>query len=152
MENTQALGLFCGLVLYAWHGAREKSLGRRKLLLSLSLIYLTLLVLEVDVRKWGVLWLNKALNGRLRDLWLGLLWMTNSILILRDIRAFWHSGLAWLRSPSGVLVILAGVLWVISGLVDKLRLYPDAHHFPEELIETNACLLMLLAAAWLRRT
>jgi hypothetical protein len=150
MENFQVVCLLLGITLLAWTVVLRGTVTRREVLLGLALLYATFLILEVDTRGWNAPWLSKVFNGRIRDLWLGSLWLALAITCWRNATLVWKSGLSWLCSPSGALTVLAGLFWVASSVVDKLGLFPLTHHFPEELLETNATLLMILAAARIR--
>jgi len=71
-----------------------------------------------------------------------------NIAALLDSRArvVWLFFRQWLPGPAGACLLAAGGLWVLSALCDKLHLFPNQHHFVEELLETNASILMLGAA------
>lgn len=146
MENFQAAALLMGLIPCCWAVVRDQSLAQRILCGGLALLFATFIVLEVDIRKFDAPLLNKLFNGRIRDLWLGVLWGVAGILFLRHRSAVWQRFTQWLFSGAGWYMLAAGGLWVCSAIVDKLSLFPESHHFFEELLEINATFLMFVSA------
>jgi hypothetical protein len=145
MENFQAGCLAVGMVFFVLGLRDSNATAPRILLFGLALLYGSFLVLEVDTRKLDLPTLNRLLNGRIRDAWLGMLWLFGAILFLRHRQAVWRTFVAWVRSPAGQLLVAAGVCWLGSGLVDKFKV-AGGDLFVEELFEVNATLLMVLAA------
>lgn len=146
MENYQAILLFLGIIPCLWAAVRAKELAQRILCGSLALHFVSFIVLEVDTRQLDAPLFNKLFNGRIRDLWLGSLWLIAGMVFLRHRLPTWRRFMQWLSSQAGRYMLAAGVLWLISGLCDKLGLFPESHHFLEELLEVNACVLMLISA------
>jgi len=114
------------------------------------LLYGTLLVLEVDLREFDLPRINRLLNGKVRNVWLGGLWALGLVLFLRDARNVWSIFLRWLPTRACSLLLMAGALWFAGALFDKLKPFSnqDTDLMAEELVETNAALLMLVFAVW----
>lgn len=155
MENLQVAFLLIG---GAWFilSARRSATGERVLYAGMVVLYLTFLVLEVDLRRYDLPVLNLLLNGVIRDIWLGGLWVLAFIWFLTNWRAAWQAFIRWLRTPGALFLIAAGGLWAASAVVDKLNPIesPSLNLFVEELLEINATWLMLASAVltWRRRS
>lgn len=144
MENFQAVCLACCML--CWGRIRIRSSNPERLFwTSLALLSASILVLEVDFRQLNAPLLNTVMNGRIRDIWLGSLWLIALIFFIRNPRPVLATFLAWMRTPSGLLMILGGMFWILSALIDK-SLLGEKNLFTEELMEDNATLLMLAAA------
>ncbi|MEO5801888.1 MAG: hypothetical protein ABIR24_00035 [Verrucomicrobiota bacterium] len=144
MENFQVACLSLGFLLWLIAGFRSKNRAEQILLIGLALFNFSFLILEVDFRKLDAPVLNKIFNGRIRDAWLGCLWLAVGIAFLKNIKMTWKESLRWLKSPSGSLMVLSGAFWLASGLIDKsLTSRKELYH--EELMEVNASLLMFLS-------
>jgi hypothetical protein len=146
MENFQAVCLSASFLLWLILALLSKNKEQQILLMGLSLFNFTFLVLEVDFRHLNAPTLNKIFNGRIRDIWLGALWLGVGILFLRKRKLAWKEVLIWVKSPSGILMILSGAFWLASGLIDKSLTGHRKDLYSEELMEVNATLLMLLSA------
>ena len=144
MENFQAACLGLSFLLWLITGLRSNNRGEQILLLGLALFNFSFLILEVDFRKLDAPVLNKIFNGRIRDAWLGSLWLAVGIAFLKNAKLSWTEFLRWLKSPSGILLILSGAFWLASGLIDK-SFTNRKELYDEELMEVNAGLLMLLS-------
>jgi hypothetical protein len=147
MENFQAvcLALTIALLLIAVRFAHER--GQRIFLYALALFAASILVLEVDFRRMNAPALNRIMNGRIRDAWLGTLWLVAAMFFVRNMKSVWETFLRWLRSPAGAFMILGGIFWVLSALIDK-SILGQKDLFREELMEVNATLLMCASAVF----
>jgi uncharacterized membrane protein YgdD (TMEM256/DUF423 family) len=149
MENFQAVCLFLAVVFSVLGIGRSTDRAGKILFAGIALFCASILVLEVDVRNVNAPWLNKVMNGRIRDAWLGTFWLVALYFVFKSFGPVWRRFVAWLRSAAGVLMTLAGPFWIISALIDK-SLLGRKDLFPEELMEVNATLLMIWSAflAW----
>jgi hypothetical protein len=146
MENLQAVCLLAG-ALTLWLEARRRSAAARRALILAGLGYFTMLLLEFDVRPFEIPWLTRLFGGPLRNAWLGAVWLYFLTGAAKQWRHILDQGLAWLRSIAGILLCLAGVLWMAGAAIEDVQsLLRGGNHFAEELMETNAVLLMLWAA------
>ncbi len=145
MENYQAMGLLLCVGTWLWCVMRTQSRAERIFFASLALFSVSILVLEVDFRKMDAPTLNKVMNGRIRDIWLGLLWLGATVLFLKNKRPVFKVFLGWLRSRAGVLLLIGGVFWILAAMIDK-SLLGEKSLFREELMEVNAALFMLGSA------
>ena len=91
-------------------------------------------------------------DGPVRNLLLAILWSAAVITFLRHGTAVWRYFCHWIITDAGLLMIAAGFFWLVSGTIDKLKLFSGTHHFYEELPETSAAILMVLAAIATART
>ncbi len=146
MENFQAACILAGLILLIICMRLGRSKAEKILVAGIALLYATLLVLEVDLRRVDVGFLNLIWNGPIRDAWLGALWLAALWMFLRNREEVWRVFTAWIRRPSGMVMIAGGACWILSGIVDK-GLALDKTLFLEEIIEVNAAWLMLIASA-----
>lgn len=147
MENFQAICMTLGVLLFLWQ-MRTGELPQRITSGGLALFYATFLILEFDTRELGWRAAATVLNGAIRNGWLGALWLLLGIWVFRHRHAVVPVARQWLWSRAGLLLVLAGCFWVAGGAVDKLKLLGSTSRnlLGEELLETNAALLMLLAA------
>jgi hypothetical protein len=147
MENFQAICIALGFFIFLGQ-IRSTRPPQRLLVCALATFYLTFVVVEFDTRELG--WRTAALilNGPVRNVWLVGLWILLCLWALRHRRPLLQTGWQWLWSPSGWLLMGAGVFWLVAGAVDKLKLFspPSRNLLVEELLESNAALLMLVAA------
>jgi hypothetical protein len=120
---------------------------------GVALLHFTILLLELELREFNLPAVNFIINGRFRDIWVGVLWVVALVCFLKRRIAVWTMFRCWLRSPGARLLVAAGVLWVVSGVVDKANLIEPhlLNEFAEEVVEINATWLMLVAAVWNRR-
>jgi hypothetical protein len=146
MEITQAALLGVGLLLLGRSAWVAGPGPQRVLHCGLMLLYGTFLLLEVDTRDFGIKQLDVFFNGIVRNLWLGGLWVWLGVAALRCFWPLWRTFRQWLPGCAGLLLCASGALWITSRVVEQLHLFPEAGFFPEELVETNAALLMLAAA------
>ncbi len=147
MENIQAIGLLasCGLFLYySKSGALQIA---QPLAWSLTLFCLTFFLLEFDTRPFDIATLTAITNGTIRNVWLGLLWVSVGLLVFKNIKQVWPVFTAWLTSLSGLCMCVAGAFWIASRLLeDGGYSYVISPFFLEELMEVNAVILMVLSA------
>ncbi|MEO6183482.1 MAG: hypothetical protein ABIP71_10390, partial [Verrucomicrobiota bacterium] len=145
MENFQAACLGLGFLIWLVASFRTKNRAEQILLAGLALFYFSFLILEVDFRKFHAPILNTLFNGRIRDAWLGCLWLGAGIIFYKNANPAWKEFLDWLKNPCGILIIVSGAHWLASGLIDKsFTARKELYH--EELLEVNASLLMLLSS------
>jgi hypothetical protein len=147
MENFQAICIGLGFLLYLGQ-IRSSQPPHRLLVAALAVFYLTFVVVEFDTRELGWRTAAVVLNGPVRNIWLVALWAAICVWALRHRRIVLPTGWRWLGSPSGLLLMGSGVFWIVAGAVDKLKLFspPARNLLVEELLETNAALLMVVAA------
>lgn len=145
MENFEAGCLTAGVLILLLRLRKLNSRSERILCAGFTVFYGTFLVLEVDVRDTEWRTLIKLMNGRIRDLWLGSLWLAVLVLFVRDARGIWPLFVQWLSSSSGKVMLCAGALWLASAGVDKALIIPK-DLFVEEVFEVPATALMLFSA------
>ena len=145
MENFQAVCLALTTILSFLTAKRAANAPWVVLFSLLALFAATFLVLEVDFRKMDLPALNKIMNGRIRDVWVGSLWLIGLVFLGKNFRPTWSSFRSWLRSAAGVLMLCAGLFWITSALIDK-GVLGMSDLFREELMEVNATLLMVWSA------
>ena len=147
MENFQAICITLGLLFLVWQMFQVES-APRIIAAGVALLYATFLIVEFDTRELGWRAAAAVLNGPVRNTWLAILWVALAIWALR-YRVFLVATLRqWVWSAAGLFLVAAGLFWVAGGIVDKLKLLGSGPRnlLGEELLETNAALLMLLAA------
>ncbi len=149
MENFQAACLFLSLLFLwfcIWTANRP---AQRILFCGLMLLYLNMLVRELDFRSFDLPRLNFWLRGSVRNVWLSFCWAAGLILFLRNARPVWNEFLGWLRQPASAWLLLAGSGWIIGGAIDQLKPFTGSPRnlMAEELVETNAAMAMLASAA-----
>lgn len=148
IENAQLLVLLLGSVLYL--SAAVFSMRLEGLLpAGLALLGVSFLLREVDVRGLG---LNPVVvsmvNGFGRNLMLGSMWLVFLVVCAVNIRKLSAIFLAWVRSPAGGAVLLAGLFLFLGRRFDKnaFAISKSDVQFYEELFELNAYLLLLLSS------
>jgi hypothetical protein len=148
LENIQALCLIVGAFVL-WLQARAATDDSTKHALALaSLGYITMFLLEFDVRPFKIPALTWLLNGPVRNLWLGGLWLYFLGRAARTWRRVLEKGISWLQSTAGAVMTLSALCWIAGAAVDRLKPYSSLHNFfAEEFTETQAALLMLWGAA-----
>lgn len=149
MENFQVGCLAVGIFFLLRAARRASSSPPRRLFLGgIILLYGTFLLLEFDVREFHIPWLTLLLNGTVRNVWVGSLWLFGLIAFLRRARSTWAEFVAWVRTSAGALLLIAGCFWASGWLVDHLKLFAsvDGNLMLEELMEANAAPLMLISA------
>jgi len=151
MENFQLVCLGMGFFLWLAASFSSKDGGKKTILLSLALFHVSFFVLELDTRDFDAPLLNKSFNGRIRDAWLGALWLLATIVVFRQGKSVLAAFLDWLKTSSGIVMLLSGIFWLVSGLIDK-SLLGHKDLYCEELMEVNATLLMLISAVLFCRT
>ena len=149
MENLQAGCLGLGaLLLFVWaFRAREKP--ARLLLLGLGLLYLTFFMRELELQRGGAFdALVFITSSEVRNVWLTAAWLGAALLFLFHARATCVAFLVWIRRRPGLLLIAGGLLFAAADLFDKslIPVDPGLGRFLEELLESNAALLMLESA------
>ncbi len=145
MENFQVVCLATSFLIWLVASLRSKSPSQKILLAALALFNLSFLVLEVDTRSLNAPLFNKLFHGRIRDAWLGGLWLVVGFFVFKNTKLALNEFLRWLKNWSGIVMVVSGVLWIISGLIDK-SLLGRKELYREELMEVNATLLMTLSA------
>lgn len=151
MEIFQALTILAGLVILVGNMALTKPTPNRVLLGAMALFYATFVLGEIDMREAGSPLLELIFDGAIRDILLTALWVLAAMIFWRHRQTTWRLFLDWLPTPGGLLLLVAGGFWILSGTIDKLHWFPGTHHFFEELAETNATVLMLLGAIHVSR-
>lgn len=146
MENFQVACVLLGLAFLAWRAYRAEAAAQRVLCVGLALLYATLIVLEVDLRHLDAPLLRKVWNGPIRNAGLVVAWLGGAWLFWRHAGVTWRYFRVWIWTGAGISQACAGLLWVCSGIIDKLHLFGTRRLFAEELLEVNAGLLMLLSA------
>lgn len=145
MENFQAACLAISFLLWVTASLLSKNHSEKILLSALALFSLTFLILEVDTRSFDAPLFNKLFNGKIRNAWLGALWLVVGLFFLRSAKITWAGFLYWMKTWSGILMVASGAFWIASGLIDK-GLVGQKDFYREELMETYATLLMALSA------
>jgi len=149
MENFQVGCLVLGAAVLTWQARVAKQPHERVLFAALALFFATFALREFDVRKgdWPPLAVS-VLDGAIRNLWLGTLWLVIGYFAYRHRANLLTFGWKWLRSPPGRILLVAGVFWVLAAGVDKADAFGTRRRnlLAEELIEVNAALLMALSA------
>ena len=132
----------------------------RSLFLLIGVVLLQVLLLAVQIKRDSQgrlirVWTVSAVSpversgawgiGKIRDAWLGGLWLAVGFFFFKKAKPVWNEFLNWIKTSSGILIIVSGVFWIASGLIDKSLLgHKDLYR--EELMEVNSTLLMLLSA------
>ena len=146
METFQAMTVLAGTCMLSWRALRDETVAGRILFEGLALFYATFVLSEIDTRPLGSPIMELVFDGLVRNLLLGVLWTAAVIVFLRHRTAVWRLFYQWIMTRTGRYLIAAGCFWLVSGTIDKLKLFPGTHHFHEELPETCAAILMFLAA------
>lgn len=152
MENLHGSFLLLGCVVIFSSLGRFAG-GERILRAGLGLFFLNFVVREVDLRAYDLPTVNFLIRGWFRNSWLAGFWLLGALWFLRHRVAVWQAFRDWSPTAAARLLVVAGVIWVLSTGAEKLHLIqpPDRGLFVEELLETNACWLMLVAAVLIRR-
>lgn len=148
MENIQALCLLGGGVIL-WARARASGDVAAKYGLELaSLGFITMFLLEYDVRPFGIAPLTWLLNGAIRNIWLAAIWVYCIARAARNWPQVFEQRKIWFRSLAAPLLGLSALFWLGGAVVDRLKPYSGSENmFAEEFLETQAALLMLWGAA-----
>jgi hypothetical protein len=147
MENVQAVCLLIGVVMFAARARVVRDSGLRLTLLGVSLFYLTMLLLEFDVRPFKVPILTLLLNGPVRNAAMGLLWLLLFVALFKRRAKVLPAVRCWITSSSGLLFMGSGVFWVAGRAAEELHLFTSQQNiFAEELMENSAAIIMLFAA------
>jgi len=148
METTQTLLLALASLLYL--SAASVSMNQERLLFSgLALLSVSFLLREVDVRGLN---LNPVVasmvNGLGRNLMLGSMWLGFLLACALNVRRLPTIFLAWVKSPAGHAILLAGLFLVLGKPFDEnvFAISESTAQFCEELFEANGYLLLLLSA------
>ena len=152
LEDLQVLFLLLGGVIFLREMFGANAAGR-VIFGGVALLHFTILLLELELREFNLPVVNFFINGRFRDIWVGALWLLALVFFLKRRGEVWAAFLRWLRSPGARLLVAAGFLWLVSGVVDKADLFEPhlVNEFVEEVVEINATWLMFVAAMWNRR-
>ena len=149
MENFQVGCLVFGAAVLAWQARTARQAHERVLFAALALFFATFALREFDVRKgeWPPL-LTSILDGTVRNLWLGTLWLVIGYFAYRHRANLLTFGRKWLRSPPGRILLVAGLFWVVAAAVDKADAFGTRRRdlLAEELLEVDAALLMAYSA------
>jgi hypothetical protein len=156
MENIQAGSLFLGFLLYFFISYKSKARGYKILFMGLALFYLTFCMREVEFDKFEFqLALFDVFNPPIRNYWLGATWLVAFLVFVRNAMISWRAFLHWVKSLQGALVCIAGVFYLAGDLFDK-HVFDLSNMFYEEILESNATTLMILAAVlslrWAQRS
>lgn len=149
MENVQLACLFAGVVILLVGARLTGQPGLRVIFSGGALVYLTLFLLEFDVRPFKIPVLTQLLNGPVRNSWVSALWLLLLAAIVKHHTAVIPAFRAWVLSSAGILLMVAAGFWAAGKFAEELRLFASAHQnmFAEELMESHAALIMVLAAA-----
>jgi hypothetical protein len=146
MENIQAGFLLGALLLLGWQAWREKTAGVRIMRAMMAWGYFAFLILEFDVRPFEVKWLNVLLNGAPRNLLLILGSVTIASWAARHLSGVVAGFATWLSTFSATLLVVSAALWFTGAIIEHWGSLPKpTATFFEELLETNATWLMMLA-------
>ena len=146
MENVQAVLLSSGVLLLALFAVAARERGDRYVLGVASLVYLTFLLLEYDVRPFKKPLLSLLLNGAVRNAWVGLAWIGAGWCVWCNRGKVWLAIQRFRRTFAALLLVAAGVFWVTGAASEKLGFSEPKTFFLEELFETHAAVLMVLSA------
>jgi len=146
MENIQAGLLLVALLSLGWQVWRERIAEIKVMRAAMAWGFFIFLILEFDVRPFEVKWLNVLLNGAPRNILLVLGTVTLALWVARNISAAVAGFLSWLSTFSATLLVVAAVLWFAGAIIEHWATVPkETATFFEELLETNAAWLMMLA-------
>ena len=149
MENFQVGCLLLGATVLAWQAYTGKQAHERVFFAALALFFATFALREFDVRRgdWPSI-VTSVLDGMIRNLWLGTLWLVIAWSAYRYRVGLLSFGLKWLGSRAGRVLLVAGLFWVLAAAVDKADAFGTKRRnlLAEELIEVNAALLMAFSA------
>ena len=159
MENIQAGSLFLAFILYFFISYKLNAKGYKILFLGLGLLNLTFFMREVEFDEFEIqLALFDVFNPPIRNYWVGAAWVVSFLVFVRNAKISWRAFLHWVKSLQGALVCIAGVFYLAGDLFDKnvFDLPREPNMFYEEILETNATTLMILAAVlslrWAQRS
>jgi len=148
METTQALLLALTSLLYL--SAAVVSTSPERLLFSgLTLLGVSCLLREVDVRGFNLNpVVTSMVNGLGRNLILGLMWLGLLLACALNVRRLSTIFLAWVKSPAGHAILLAGLFLFLGRPFDRnaFVIPKSAAQFCEELCESNGYLLLFLSS------
>lgn len=149
MENFQVGCLLLGAAVLAWQARAVKQTHERIFFAALALFFATFALREFDVRRgdWPPL-ATRVLDGSIRNLWLGGLWLVIGYFAFRHRANVLAFGRRWLRSPPARILLVAGLFWVVAAGVDKADAFSTRRRnlLAEELLEVDAALLMAFSA------
>ena len=159
IENIQAGYLFVAFILYIFISYKSNAKGYKILFLGLGLFCLTFFMREVEFDDFEVqLGLFELFNPPIRNYWVGAAWLISFLVFVCNAKVSWNAFLHWVKSLHGVLVCSAGLFYLAGDLFDKnvFDLPYEPNIFFEEILESNASTLMILAAAlsvrWAQRS
>jgi hypothetical protein len=148
VENSQTL--FLGIASLVYLSTAVLSTGLERMLFAgLALLAVSLLLREVDVRGLD---LNPVVasmvNGLGRNLLLGSMWLALLIACALRARRLLTVFLAWVKTPAGNAIVLAGALLVLGRPFDGkvFGLPVSTAQLCEELLEVNGYMLVLLSS------
>jgi len=149
MENVQATFLLLGTIIFLIASYRASEKPYRILFISLTLFYINFFLLEIDLRKvenYDILLIG--INPPGRDYWLVVAWIVVFGFFLFNARKTLIAFLAWLKTPQGLVIMAAGLFYVLSVPFDDnvLKLDAKTSKFFEEIMDNIATSLMLLCA------
>lgn len=149
MENTQAVSLALSAMVFAVIAFQARDTTERCLYWCLTLHCLGFFSREVDLEDFDLPYLVVFLGtGMVRYIFLGVIWLGLISFFLRRIDRSLVVLRSWLASTPGVAMIAGAVFYLMSRPFDKSvpNLDVATLTFVEELLETNATLLMLSSA------
>jgi len=149
MENFQVGCLLLGAAVLAWQACATRQPHERVFFAALSLFFATFALREFDVRRgdWPPL-VTSVLDGMIRNIWLGGLWLVLGCFAYRHRAKVLAFGWKWLGSRAGRILLIAGLFWILAAGVDKVDAFDTKRRnlLAEELVEVNAALLMAFSA------
>ncbi len=149
MENVQAAEILLSTIFFLVVVRSRRERLERVFFSSLALFCVTFFFREVDIENLGfnpvITWLGSGFG---RNLWLGVAWFLFLLIFLFHARKLCKIFLPWLNSTAGRTMLLAGLFFILALPLDK-KVFPISKLcalFYEELLESNASILMLLSA------
>lgn len=155
LENVQACVLAAAFLVYLVNAATERQ-SSRLILLSCSLLCYSFMLRELDVEQFDLPHpLIAIASGTGRNVTLAIAFAALLFYAVKNFSYYKTAALQFLRTRSGVLLMLAGVFLYVAEFFEKNSAIPH-HVLWEEVIELFAFTLILLSAftanALIRRT
>jgi hypothetical protein len=146
MENFQVVCLSLAVLVLWTHAWRIGEAGARWFAGLGGLGCFTMLLLELDVRPFGINALTFWLNGMVRNLWVGALWVGGVVLAWKHRARIAAYFCAWIFTPAPIVFAASASFWAAGAILEKLHFDSRADEFFwEELMEVNGAWLMLWA-------
>lgn len=143
METYQAVCLFIGIGFFMGAFYRSSEKGARVLFTGMMLFYFTVFMLEVDTRPTQHPLLIQLTNGKIRNLWLGSLWLAGAIYFLKNWRTTLQFFRKWIFAYPGIFLLCGGASWFTAEFLEHGF---HVGFFWEELPECIGATLMLQSA------